>query len=73
MVSYVGTQAPAPPPVYLHGTLAIGATLPPSVVLYPVPPNVYVPADGREYAYAIVNGQRVVVDSRTRVIIALAG
>jgi hypothetical protein len=71
VVSYVATQAP--PPVYLEGSLAVGAILPPTVVLYPVPPDVYVPVDGHAYAYAFINGQRVIVDSGNRVIVAVAG
>jgi hypothetical protein len=72
VVSYVQT-VDAPPPVVLQGNLAIGATLPGTVVLYPVPPDIYVPADGHAYAYAIVNGQRVVVDTRTRAVVAITG
>ena len=38
VVSYVQTVE-APPPVQLQGDLVIGATLPPSVELYTVPPG----------------------------------
>jgi Protein of unknown function (DUF1236) len=72
VVAYVQTVEP-PPPVVLQGDLVVGATLPPSVELYTVPPDVYVPADGHVYAYAIVNGQRVVVDTQTRAVVAIAG
>lgn len=72
VVAYVD-DAPPPPPVVLHGDLAIGATLPPTVPLYPVPQYVYGPAGADVYAYAIVNGQRVIVDTRTNAIVAFAG
>jgi hypothetical protein len=71
VVSYVAAQAP--PAVYLEGNLAVGAMLPETVVLYPVPSDVYAPVDGHIYAYAVVNGQRVVVDSGTRVVVAVVG
>jgi len=70
VVTYVQTAEP-PPPVVLQGNVVVGATLPPSVQLYPVPRDVYVPADGHVYAYAIVNGQRVVVDTQTHAIVAI--
>jgi hypothetical protein len=70
VVTYVETQQP--PPVMLQGDLVVGATLPESVVLYPVPADVYVSADGWAYEYAYVNGHRVVVDPRTRAIVAIA-
>ena len=72
VVAYVQT-AEAPPPVVLQGNVVIGATLPASVPLYEIPPDVYVPADGHVYAYAIINGQRVVVDTRTHAIVAIVG
>ena len=72
VVTYVET-AEAPPPVKLRGDVQVGATLPAAVQLYPVPRDVYVPADGHVYAYAIINGQRVVVDTQTRAIVAVVG
>jgi hypothetical protein len=72
VVSYVEAQ-PLPPPVVLQGNLTIGATLPSDVVLYPVPHDVYVPGDSRLYAYAVINGQRVIVDQRTYVVIGIVG
>ena len=44
-----------------------------TVTLYPIPSHVYAPEDGHAYAYAIVNGQRVVVDTRTRAVVAIVG
>jgi hypothetical protein len=71
VVSYVATQTA--PPVFLQGDVVVGAVLPSTVVLYPVPPEVYVPGDARLYAYAVVNGYPVVVDARTRVILSVVG
>ncbi len=72
VVTYV-ESAKAPPPVVLRGNLVVGATLPADVELYPIPNHVYEPAHGHVYAYAIVNGQRVVVDTRTHVVVAIVG
>jgi uncharacterized protein YraI len=54
------TERPAEP-VLLEGEVVIGATLPEVVTLYPVPDY--------EYQYAIVNGQRVLVEPRTRRVV----
>lgn len=70
VVSYVETQEP--PPVVLQGNLTVGATLPNTVVLYPVPTDIYVAPEGWAYEYAYVNGYRVVVDPRTRAVVAIA-
>jgi hypothetical protein len=59
--------------VIVQGNVAVGAVLPPSVILYPVPPGLYVAGDPRLYGYAVVNGVPVVVDIQTRVILAAAG
>ncbi len=72
IVSYVETQPP-PPPIELQGDLTVGARLPPDVTLYPVPENVYVPGDHRAYAYTVINGQRVIVDPQTYVVIGIVG
>jgi hypothetical protein len=72
IVTYVEEQPP-PPAVTLEGDLAVGATLPPEVRLYPVPPDVYVPGDPRLYAYAEINGRTVIVDRRNFVIIGIVG
>jgi hypothetical protein len=69
VVTYVATQNV--PPVVLQGNVVVGATLPQTTVLYPVPREVYLPADNRVYTYAFVNGQRVIVDANTRVIVAI--
>ena len=73
VVSYVTTQ-PAPSAVTLQGNLVVGATLPESVTLLSVPATVYSPApDGVGYAYAFVNGKKVVVDAKTRAVVAIVG
>jgi hypothetical protein len=72
VVTYVSTQTPVPY-VTLQGTVAVGATLPATTALYPIPRDIYLPSDNRLYAYAFVNGQRVVVDANTRVIVAIVG
>lgn len=69
IVSYVAEQNV--PPVVVQGDVAVGAVLPPTVVLYPVPPELYVAGDPRLYGYAIVNGVPVVVDVQTRVILSV--
>src|SRR3954469_12272711 len=42
VVTYV-TTAEAPPPVALQGNLVLGATVPTTIQLYPIPNNVYTP------------------------------
>jgi hypothetical protein len=71
VVTYVSAQNV--PTVTLQGNVALGATLPQATVLYPVPRDIYLPSDNHLYAYAVVNGQRVVVDANTRVIVAIVG
>jgi hypothetical protein len=74
-----GTALSAPPPpvaayvveqdvptVVLEGEVAVGAVLPPEVVLYPVPEDPL-------YAYTVVNDRHLIVDPRTRVIVAIPG
>lgn len=71
VVSYV--QGQPVDPVYLSGNLVVGAVLPETVFLQPVPSDIYVAQDGRAYGYAVVNGHPVVVDLQTRAIVAIAG
>ncbi len=73
VVTYVQTEAPAPAPVMLQGELVVGATLPQTVMLYPIPPDIYAPSDGRVYGYAFINGHRVVVDEQTRAVVYIVG
>jgi hypothetical protein len=75
VVTYVTVQ-PAPTAVTLQGNLVVGATLPDVVVLTPIPANVYAPPAGATtvtYAYAYVNGHKVVVDTKTRAVVAIVG
>ncbi len=66
------TAQPAPTAVQLQGNLVVGATLPGEVILMPVPADVYVAASApTTYSYAYVNGRKVVVDNRTRAIVAI--
>nr|WP_245884337.1 DUF1236 domain-containing protein [Hartmannibacter diazotrophicus] len=55
-------QQPPPPPVTIQQPVVIGQPLPQQVVLYNVP-------DNPDYAYAVVNQQRVIVDPNTRVVV----
>ena len=73
VVTYVTAQ-PQPAPIVLQGNLVVGATLPETVILSPVPANVYTPAAGGVvYGYAYVNGKKVVVDTKTRAVVAIVG
>jgi hypothetical protein len=71
VVTYV--QGQTLEPVYLDGQLVVGATVPSTIYIEPVPQNVYVAPDGRLYGYAVVNGQQVVIDMQTRAIVAIVG
>jgi hypothetical protein len=54
----------------------VGATLPDTVVLMPVPSTVYVAPAGATavvYGYAMINGHRVIVDTKTHAIVAIIG
>jgi hypothetical protein len=74
VVTYVTTQ-PAPPPTAtytLSGNLVVGATIPKTVVLTPIPTTVYaVPAGGVTYGYAYINGKKVIVDTTTYAVVAI--
>jgi hypothetical protein len=75
IIGYVTTQ-PAPAEVTLQGNVVVGATLPESVVVTPVPSGVYTAPAGTAvvtYGYANINGHRVIVDTKTRAIVAVAG
>jgi hypothetical protein len=52
------------PPVYLEGNLVVGAQLPRQVAIYPIP-------EDPTYAYAFVNGHRVIVDPQTYVVVEI--
>jgi hypothetical protein len=52
------------PSVRLEGRLVVGAQLPRQVTLYPVPAD-------PTYAYAFINGHRVIVDPQTYVVVEI--
>jgi hypothetical protein len=70
VVTYV-TTAEVPPAVTLQGNLALGAALPATIQLYPIPNTVYTPTPTATYAYAYINGRKVVVDTQTHVVVAI--
>ena len=49
-------------------TPTVGAVLPQTVTVYPLPPTVQVPTPGT-YSYSIVNNQPVIVDRTTRRVV----
>ena len=61
VVTYV-QQAPAPRAVMVKEKVAVGVTLPETVVVTPVPEN-------PKYAYAVVNERRVIVEPQSRQVI----
>jgi hypothetical protein len=72
VVTYVTAQ-PTATAVTLQGNLVVGATLPEAVILMPVPADVYVVsgANAVVYSYAFINGKRVIVDNKTRAVVAI--
>ena len=63
---YVVTQRR--PSVRVADQVVVGAPLPPSVRLYPVPPSVGLRTS---YSYTVVNNQTVLVDPQTREIVEI--
>ncbi|MDO1580611.1 DUF1236 domain-containing protein [Rhizobium oryzicola] len=63
VVTYVQEQ-PAPAPVVVQEEVVVGKRVPDTVVLTPVPQH-------RDYAYAVVNDQRVIVDPRTHTVVQI--
>jgi hypothetical protein len=61
VVTYV-QEAPAPKKVVVKEKVAVGVTLPETVVVTPVPEN-------PKYAYAVVNDERVIVEPSSRKVI----
>jgi hypothetical protein len=61
VITYV-QQAPAPERVVVQEKVAVGVTLPETVVVTPVP-------DDPKYAYAVVNDSRVIVEPSSRKVI----
>ena len=76
VVTYVTAQPVPAQAVTLQGNLVVGATLPETIILMPIPANVYAPAAGAAnvtYAYGYINGHKVVVDTKTRAVVAIVG
>ncbi|MBT9371493.1 DUF1236 domain-containing protein [Rhizobium sp. CSW-27] len=63
VVTYVRAQ-PAPRPVMLEREVVVGEAIPDTVVLTPVPEH-------GNYAYAVVNEQRVIVDPQTHTVVQI--
>lgn len=63
VVTYVRAQ-PAPEPVIVERQIVVGKPIPETVVLTPVPEH-------RDYAYAVVNEQRVIVDPKTHTVVQI--
>ncbi len=59
VTTYVVEQEPDP--VYLQGEVVLGATVPEPVTLYDVPEY--------QYRYAVINGQRVLIEPSTRQVV----
>ncbi len=56
-----GSTLPQEPSVVYHGPIAVGEELPGTITVYPVPRH-------REYRYAVVDNQRVIVDRHRRIV-----
>jgi hypothetical protein len=67
------TKAPAPTAVTLPGNLVVGATLPKTVVLMPVPVDLYTEQSPTTFSYAYLNGHKVIVDDATLKVVAILG
>jgi hypothetical protein len=63
VVTYV-RQQPASQPVVVERQVVVGEPIPETVVLTPVPEH-------RQYAYAIVNDRRVIVDPQTHTVVQI--
>ncbi|TCV75991.1 uncharacterized protein DUF1236 [Neorhizobium sp. R1-B] len=64
VVSYV-EQAPLPAdPIVVEERIVVGKPVPSAVVLTPIP-------EAPQYAYAVVNQQRVIVDPQTRTVVQI--
>lgn len=64
VVTYVEAQPAPAQPVVIEQPVAVGKPLPQTVVLTPVP-------EDPQYAYAVVNEQRVIVDPKTYVVVGV--
>ena len=66
------TKAAAPTAVTLPGNL-VGATLPKTVALTPVPRDVYLEQSTTTFSYANLNGHKVIVDDATLKVVDILG
>jgi hypothetical protein len=62
VVTFVKEQSLPSNPVMVSHTVAVGQALPAEIVLTPVPGSA-------SYAYAVVNQQRVIVDTMSRMVV----
>ena len=62
----VGSSLPAQPSVVYSGPVVVGQPLLQTITVYPAPQY-------RQYQYAIINNQRVIIDVRTRRIVRIVG
>jgi hypothetical protein len=67
------TKAAAPTAVTLPGNLVVGATLPKTVVLTPVPLDVYTEQSPTTFSYANLNGHKVIVEDSTLKVVEILG
>ncbi|MBP2238490.1 hypothetical protein J2Z31_005027 [Sinorhizobium kostiense] len=61
VVTYV-QQQPAPPSVVVQQPVVVGKSIPETVVLTPIP-------ESPNYAFAVVNEQRVIVEPKSRTVV----
>jgi hypothetical protein len=64
VVTYVGNQPAPGNPVQLTEMVSVGHAIPENLVLSPVP-------ESPEHSFLFVNQKRVIVDSRTRVVVLI--
>jgi hypothetical protein len=67
------TKAPTTTAVTLPGNLVVGATLPNTVALMPVPLDLYTEQSPTTFSYAYLNGHKVIVDDKTLAVVAILG
>jgi Protein of unknown function (DUF1236) len=72
VVEYV-TKAAAPAAITMPGNLVVGATLPKDVMLTQVPLDVYTEQSPATFAYANINGHKVIVDNATLKVVDILG
>jgi hypothetical protein len=58
----VGSSLPPQPSVVYQGEVVVNQPVPETVTVYPI-------ADNRDYDYAVINNERVIVDPRTHMVV----